>query len=273
VGIREVAPKVVACCTHDTGSAVVAVPAEDTNDWAYLSSGTWSLIGVELPMPLMTDEARVANFTNELGFGGKVRLLKNIIGLWLLQECRRHWNEEGSDLDYSELTRLAQEAEPLRSMIQPDDPRFLPPGDMPDRIRAFCRESGQPEPQTPGQFARCILESLALLYAVRLEELEQLTRRSIRTLHIVGGGSFNRLLNQFAANATGRVVLAGPVEATAIGNLMVQAIAVGDVADLPAARKIVSDSFLVERFEPDGDDAWSAARERFATLKLPALGL
>jgi len=271
--IREATPSVVACCTHDTGSAVVAVPAEDTNDWAYLSSGTWSLLGVELPMPLLTDAARVANFTNELGFGGTVRLLKNVIGLWLLQECRRHWSEEGSDLDYGELTRLAEEAEPLRSLIQPDDPRFLPPGDIPARMRVFCSESGQPEPQTPGQFARCIFESLALLYAVRLDELEQLTGRSIRTLHVVGGGSCNRLLNQFAANATRRVVLAGPVEATAIGNVMVQAIAMGEVADLPAARRIVADSFSVERFSPDEDAAWPVARERFAALKLPAFGL
>lgn len=266
IGLRDPAPAVVACCTHDTGSAVVAVPAEDNADWAYLSSGTWSLIGVELPAPLLTEDARRANFTNELGFGRTVRFLKNIVGLWLLQECRRAWVKNGAEFDYAELTALAEKAEPLRSLIQPDDPRFLPPGDMPERISAFCRETGQPIPATPGQIALCIFESLALLYAVRLQELERLTSRGIRTLHIVGGGSCNKLLNQLAANATGRVVIAGPVEATAIGNVLVQAIAMGDITDLAAARGVVRNSFAVERFEPTADPVWQSARERFAAL-------
>jgi rhamnulokinase len=266
LGLGYSSPEVVACCTHDTGSAVVAVPAETGNDWAYLSSGTWSLIGVELPAPLLNEDARKANFTNELGFGHTVRFLKNIIGLWLLQECRRQWVRDGHELDYAEITRLAENTEPLRSLIQPDDPRFLPPGDMPSRIREFCKETNQPIPETPGQIARCIFESLALLYAVRLEELERLTGRTIRTLHIVGGGSCNKLLNQLAANATGRAVIAGPVEATAIGNVLVQAIAMGDVADLSAARRIVRDTFEVERFEPAGDSIWQQAGERFAAL-------
>lgn len=265
--LPETNPAVVACCTHDTGSAVAAVPAEDNQNWAYLSSGTWSLIGVELSAPLLTETARRANFTNELGFGGTVRFLKNIIGLWLLQECRRQWGIKGEDLSYAELTTLAERAEPLRSLVNPDDPRFLPPGDMPARIRSYCEETRQPVPETPGQIARCIFESLALLYAVRLEELEQLTGRRITTLHIVGGGSSNRLLNQFAADATGRAVVAGPVEATAIGNVLVQAIAMGDVADLTAARRIVRESFAVERFEPSGDLVWRTARERFAAVK------
>jgi rhamnulokinase len=170
------------------------------------------------------------------------------------------------DLDYTHLTAQAQDAEPLRSLIQPDDSRFLPPGNMPERIRAFCRETRQPVPETPGRIARCIFESLALLYAVRLEELERLTGRRIRNLHIVGGGSCNRSLNQFAANATGRIVMAGPVEATAIGNVLVQAIALGDLADLSAARSVVRNSFPVERFEPDGDPIWQTARKRFAQL-------
>jgi rhamnulokinase len=266
IGLRESMPTVVACCTHDTGSAVAAVPAEADGDWAYLSSGTWSLIGVELSSPLLSEEARLANFTNELGFGRTVRFLKNIVGLWLLQESRRHWSENGEEFDYAELTKLAEEAEPFRSVIQPDDSRFLPPGNMPERIRTFCRETGQPIPETPGQVSRCIFESLALLYAVRLEELERLTGRTIRALHIVGGGSCNRLLNQLAANATGRKVIAGPVEATAIGNALVQAIAMGDLSDLAAARAVVRSSFPVERFEPDGNAAWQSARGRFANL-------
>lgn len=260
------APAVVACCTHDTGSAVVAVPADDNEEWAYLSSGTWSLIGVELPSPMLTEEARRTNFTNELGFGCTVRFLKNIVGLWLLQECRRQWSKEGADYDYAELTKLAEKAEPIRSLIQPDDPAFLSPGDMPARIRAFCEKTDQPVPDTPGRIARCIFESLALLYAVRLDELERLTGRTISVLHIVGGGSCNRLLNQFAANATNRVVVAGPVEATAIGNVLVQAIAMGDIPDLRAARGIVRDSFPVDRFEPVDELLWKNARARFAAL-------
>jgi len=257
------APSVIACCTHDTGSAVVAVPADAEEGWAYLSSGTWSLIGVELPAPLLTEEARRANFTNELGYAGTVRFLKNIIGLWLLQECRRHWAEAGDQLDYDELTKLAENAAPLRSLIDPDDARFLPPGDMPARIREFCKETGQPIPESPAEISRCILESLALLYAIRIEELERLTGRTIRVLHIVGGGSCNRLLNQFAANATGRVVVAGPVEATAIGNVLVQSIATGNLPDLQTARKVVRDSFSVEKFEPTAGADWQQARERF----------
>ena len=218
-GVRK--PEVVACCTHDTGSAVAAVPTHEGEEWAYLSSGTWSLIGVELAEPLINDGARKANFTNELGFDRSVRFLRNIVGMWLLQECRRVWSEGGEDVSYAHLTDLAKEADPLRSLIAPDDARFLSPGDMPSRIRQFCKETGQPIPETFGQVARCIFESLALLYAVRLAELEILTGRSLRTLHIVGGGSRNGLLNQFAADATGRTVVAGPVEATAIGNVIV----------------------------------------------------
>jgi rhamnulokinase len=241
------------------------VPAQGTG-WAYLSSGTWSLIGVERSAPLLSEEARRANFTNELGYGGTVRLLRNIIGLWLLQECRRQWERDGRQLGYAECVRLAAEAEPLEALIHPDDPRFLAPGDMPGRIRDFCRETGQPVPDLPGAMARCIFESLALLYAVRLDELERITGEKLHTLHIVGGGSRNALLNQFAADATGRTVVAGPVEATAIGNVLVQGLATGDLKDLGEAREVVARSFDVERYVPVSCAAWDEARKRFAAI-------
>ena len=247
-GLRDV--QVVATCSHDTGAAVAAVPAENKDDWAYLSSGTWSLLGMELPAPLISEKIREHNFTNEAGCAGTTRFLKNIVGLWILQESRREWARQGLELDYAALTREAQGAEAFRSLINPRADRFMKPGDMPQKIVAYCLETSQTAPQTPGQFARCILESLALLYRVTLEEMEQLTGRTVTRLHIVGGGSQNALLNQFAANATGRHVVAGPAEATAIGNVLIQAIALGHVDSLPALRKIVRDSFALKAFQP-----------------------
>ncbi len=256
---------VVAGCTHDTAAAVAAVPAQG-DDWAYLSSGTWSLIGVELPGPLINEAARAANFTNEVGYGGTIRFLKNIIGLWLLQECRRAWAHDGQELDYAAITDLAHAAAPLRSLIHPDDPRFHAPPDMPAAIRAYCRDTDQPEPLTPGEYARCIFESLALLYGAKLGELERLTGRALRVLHVVGGGSKNELLNQCAADATGREVLAGPVEATAMGNVLAQALALGCIPSLSAARAIVRESTSVVRYAPQDIATWQAARKRFAQL-------
>lgn len=221
--------KVVAGCSHDTAAAVAAVPAEG-NDWAYLSSGTWSLIGLELDAPLINDAVREANFTNEIGYGGTIRFLKNIIGLWILQECRREWSAGGEELDYGRLVEMAGEAEAFRSLINPNDARFMQPGGMPDKVRTFCEETGQPVPDSRPRMVRCILESLALLYAETLDQLEQLSGKSIRRLHIVGGGSRNELLNQLTADVSGREVVAGPVEATAIGNLLVQAAAQGGLA-------------------------------------------
>ncbi|MEO8350479.1 MAG: rhamnulokinase family protein [Chthoniobacteraceae bacterium] len=257
--------EVVACCTHDTASAVVAVPAEG-DICAYLSSGTWSLLGVELEQPIISEASRRANFTNEVGFGGTIRLLKNIAGLWILQECRRAWATGGLEISYEELMELAQASEPLRSLIRPDDQRFVRAGEMPEKVRALCRETKQPVPETPGQFARCIFDSLALSYASVLSEIEGLIGREIATLHIVGGGSRNRLLNQLAADATGRRVVAGPVEATAIGNLLVQAIAFGELASLQEARRLVSRSFELTTFEPQPGEAWSTAAKYFASL-------
>jgi rhamnulokinase len=260
--------QVVATCSHDTGTAVAAVPAEENQDWAYLSSGTWSLLGLELPGPLISEKIRERNFTNEAGYGGTTRFLKNIVGLWLLQESRREWARQGLELEYGALTMEAEGAEPFRSLINPKAEKFLKPDDMPGKIAAYCVKTGQPAPETPGQYVRCILESLALLYRVTLEELEQLTGRSIKRLHIVGGGSRNALLNQFAADAIQRQVITGPVEATAIGNVLIQAIALGHVESLAALRQIVRDSFVLQTFEPNSPAGWPAACQRFIKLNL-----
>lgn len=265
VGLANV--EVVATCSHDTGAAVAAVPATEGDDWAYLSSGTWSLIGVELPQPLISDAVLDANFTNEGGYGGTTRFLKNVVGLWILQECRRTWEAEGKVLDYATLMTLATDATPLVSLINPDDARFLKPGGMPDKIQAFCRETNQPVPETTGAFVRCILESLALMYRRQLTVIESLTGRSIKKLHIVGGGSQSALLNQFSANATGRVVLAGPVEGTAIGNILIQAITAGELDSLAALRACVAKSFPVAEFKPLDPDIWEAAFTRFESLR------
>jgi len=279
--------QVIATCTHDTGAAVAGVPvaadvrrrtsgegAEEirlltsaaTTNWAYLSSGTWSLLGLELTAPILTDRCRELNFTNEIGFGNTVRLLKNIVGLWLVQECRREWARAGQDFDYATLTQLAAEAEPFRSLINPADPRYLAPDAMPERIATACRASGQPVPETPGQFVRCVLESLALEYRRTLRQAEELAGIQVERLHIVGGGSKNALLNQFAASAVGLPVLAGPTEATAIGNILVQAIALGHLPSLAAGRELVGTSFETVRYEPRDAAQWSAAWERFVRL-------
>lgn len=260
--------QVVATCSHDTAAAVAAVPASDREGWAYLSSGTWSLLGVELPEPLINEGIRKLNFTNEAGYGGTTRFLKNIVGLWLLQECRRVWRSQGTKHDYAALIVEAERAEPFRSLIDPRAARFLKPGDMPQRIVSYCRETQQQPPETPGQFARCILESLSLLYRLTIEEIEQATGHPIRRLHIVGGGSQNALLNEFAANATGREIIAGPAEATAIGNVLIQAIALGHVQSLAALREIVRDSFSLQSFEPRVTADWQAAYQRFLGLNL-----
>jgi len=259
--------KVIATCSHDTGAAVAAVPAEPGDDWAYLSSGTWSLIGVELPAPLINHDTREANFTNEGGFGGTTRFLKNIVGLWILQECRRDWERLGESFDYATLNGLAAAAQPLQTLIDPDDARFLKPGDMLAKIEAFARETGQPVPSTPGEFTRAILESLALFYRATLAKIEGLSGRKIARLHIVGGGSQSALLNQFAASATGRPVLAGPVEATAIGNILIQALAGGQLDSLAALRETVRSSFPIVAFQPADRALWEEAFARFEAIR------
>jgi rhamnulokinase len=206
------------------------------------------------------------NFTNEIGFGSSVRLLKNIIGLWLVQECRREWAREGQDYDYNRLTELAAAAPAFVSLIDPTDPRFIAPGDMPAKIAAYCAEHGEPVPDGPGPYVRCVLESLALLYSRTLRQIEGLTGRKVTRLHIVGGGSKNRLLNQLAANALQIPVATGPVEATAIGNILVQAIAMGQLPSLAAARGVVRASFDSGMVLPQEEAAWAKAHARFRRL-------
>jgi rhamnulokinase len=260
------AAKIIATCSHDTGAAVAAVPATGDN-WAYLSSGTWSLLGAELPAPVITEAARQAGFTNEVGLGGSIRFLKNIAGLWVLQECRRAWEDNGARLTYEELTRLASENGPASAHLNLSDPRFLAPGNMPGKIAAFCQETAQPIPANPGEFARTILESLALTYAQTLRELESVIGHRFEKLHIVGGGSRSELLNQMTADATGVNVITGPVEATAIGNILIQALALGHLGSASELRRVVENSFPTRNFTPGAKLFSDAARTRFQQLQ------
>lgn len=259
--------RVVAPGTHDTASAVAAVPAAD-RDWAYLSSGTWSLLGVESERPHITPVVLQKNFTNEGGVCHTTRLLKNICGLWLLEECRREWVRQGVETQYGALAAQAAGSEAFRSLIDVDDPAFLAPGDMPGRIAWACRRSGQPEPETTGEFARAIFESLALKYRIVLADLAAITGRSPATLHIVGGGSQNQMLCQYASDACGIPVVAGPVEATAAGNVLMQGLAAGRIGDLDQLREIVRGSFPLVRYEPDPRSAagWREAADRLSHL-------
>ena len=256
---------VIASAGHDTASAVAAVPATGS-DFVYLSSGTWSLMGVELDEPIINEQSLAYDLTNEGGVGDTFRLLKNIMGLWLVQECRREWARPGEPFSYDELTQMAAQAPAFGPLIDLRDMRFLPPGDMPARIQAFCRETGQPAPETKGQIIRCALESLALEYRWVAERLDELVGRRLPTVHIFGGGSQNKLLNQLAADATGRTVVAGPVEATAIGNVLVQALGLGHIATLAEGRALVRRSFALETYEPHDTAAWDEAYEKYLSL-------
>jgi rhamnulokinase len=233
---------------HDTASAVAAVPTKGGTDWCYISSGTWSLMGVELDAPVINEHSMQANFTNEVGVGGKIRFLKNIAGLWLIQECRRAWAREGNDYTYAELMELAAAAKPSETVIDPE--AFYTPGNHPQRIRQYCRKTGQAVPEDVGTMCRVILHSLAARYKDALETIESLTGRTIKVIHIVGGGSRNRLLNQLAADVTGRIVIAGPAEATAAGNALTQALGSDAIDSLEELREVVRLSFEVEQFLP-----------------------
>jgi rhamnulokinase len=257
---------VVASAGHDTASAVAAVPATD-KDYIYLSSGTWSLMGVELDRPMINAESLAASMTNEGGVGNTIRFLKNIVGLWMLQECRSQWTRSGTDYDYDQLSAMACESPAFGPLVDPDDERFLSPKDMVDAIQSLCRETGQTAPVESGAVVRCVLESLAMEYRCVTEQLDRLLSKDHSTIHIIGGGSKNRLLNQFTANATGRTVVAGPVEATAIGNILVQAIAMGEIDTLAEGREIVRQSFPAETYYPEDVDAWDQAYERYRKLK------
>lgn len=256
---------VIAAACHDTASAVVAVPTTSDN-YAYISSGTWSLMGMEIPEPVINDACFEANMTNEGGVYGTIRLLKNVMGMWLVEQSRNTWEAQGHQYDYATLTQMAIEAEPFRSIVDPDDPLFLPPGDMPSYIREFCRRTGQPEPQTPGQVMRSIYESLALKYRWTLDKLISLTGRSVEAVHIVGGGSRSTLLCQMTADACNRPVVAGPSEATALGNAIMQFITLGEFDNVAQAREVLSRTAGTVRYEPKHVEAWEKAYERFKTL-------
>ena len=262
--------RVVTPGSHDTASAVVGAPLAGPTT-AFLSSGTWSLIGLEVPGPVINNATLAANLTNEGGVAGTIRLLRNVTGLWLVQESRRALWPAGDAPSYEDLTALAETAPAFTAFIDPDDERFLRPGDLPARVRAFCAETGQPVPQDTGTLVRVILESLALRYAVAIDELAAASGHPIEAIHVVGGGSNHRLLCRLTAGATGLPVRAGPVEATAIGNLAVQAIASGELASVAEARDLVARSFPVTSHEPSGDRAEARARfARIAAGSLPA---
>ena len=252
---------VIAPACHDTGSAVAAITTRDGT--AFLSSGTWSLIGTELDQPILTSEALKANFTNEGGVNGTTRLLKNVMGLWILQGCRNCWSGQGRVADYSELTTIGGEATPFAHLIDPDDESFLRAPDMLRAIDAFCKKTHQPTPTSPGAYVRCVLDSLALKYRMVLRSLERVCGQPMREVRVIGGGSKNGLLNQFTANATGRRVIAGPAEATALGNIAVQILATGQASSLKEVRAIVDRSFPTEVFDPLDTDKWERHTERF----------
>jgi len=258
--------KVVAPPTHDTASAVAGVPTANTgkSNWAYISSGTWSLMGVEVAKASLSERTLEFNMTNEGGLDGTYRLLKNIMGLWLVQRCKRAFDARGREYGYDELVALAAKAPPLRSIVNPDDSRFYNPPDMPRAIQDFCKETGQPVPKTEGELVRCALESLALRYRQVLGWLEELTGNRIEVIHIVGGGSKNEMMNQFAADACQRPVIAGPVEATASGNLLVQVRSSGELGSLSDMRSVIRKSSDMKTFNPKHNLAWNDAAARFA---------
>ncbi len=256
-----VGTSVIAPACHDTGSAVAAITARDGT--AFLSSGTWSLLGTELDAPVITPDALRMNFTNEGGVNGTTRLLKNVMGLWMLQGCRQSWAAQGHSYDYRELIELAAREIPFRHLVDPDDESYLRPADMLADIEKFCVRTHQPIPHEPGAYVRTVLESLAFKYRMVLRNLEQVSGKSIAQIRIIGGGSKNRLLNQLTADATGRRVLAGPAEATALGNVAIQVLATGGASSLKEVRAMVDRSFPTEVFEPIEPGKWDQQAERF----------
>ncbi len=261
LGEHENIPVIAPAC-HDTGSAVAGVPAP-SGDYAYISSGTWSLVGTEEQQPVINAQALEQNITNEGGAYGSFRLLKNVMGLWILQQCRSSWTAAGKANEYDELVKMADESPPLLALIDPDDSRFLQPGDHPAIIRQICNETDQAIPQYKGEIVRCVLESLALKYRQVIETLQTLSGRQLKRIYIVGGGSRNRLLNQLTSDATGLPVQAGPIEATVLGNALVQFITLGDLNDIHEGRRLVSHSFEPESYEPRNKSIWDEAYQRF----------
>ncbi|MBO0796057.1 MAG: rhamnulokinase, partial [Ktedonobacteraceae bacterium] len=263
VGLPDV--PLTAVAEHDTASAVVAVPS-DSVSFAYLSCGTWSLLGTEVTEPVLSEQALAWNVTNEGGIGGTTRLLKNITGLWLLQECRRTWRSAGQQISYEDEAQLIAQAEPFLTFIDPDDPLFASPGSMPELIQQYCRQRGQRVPDTMGAILRCIIESLAMKHRFVLERIEQLVGQRFGGLHVVGGGVAHESLCQWTANALARPVWAGPQEATAIGNVLVQLMALGYIQDLQQARQVVRTSFEIKEYEPAEAERWEEAYQRFLTV-------
>jgi len=256
---------VYAVCCHDTASAVASIPVRE-NLWAYLSSGTWSLLGVETENPIINEKSFKHNFTNEGGYGGSIRFLKNIMGLWILQECRRYWEKSGENFSYERLTEMAGSAQMFSSFINVNSSDFLFPGDMPKRIQEYCKRTGQHIPEDIPQTSRVVLESLAMEYRYAMDSLEDTTENKIEILHIVGGGSQNRLLSQFTASATRKSVIAGPVEATAAGNLLVQAMANKEISDIPQLREVVRRSFPLFVYQPKDTSLWDENYEKYKGL-------
>lgn len=253
---------VISVCGHDTQSAITSVPCED-GDFAFLSSGTWSLFGTELDKPIVNETSMNINITNEGGFDGSTGFLKNIIGLWLIQESRRQWKREGKEYSYADLEKLALAAEPFKCFIDPDAPEFVPHGNIPERVREFCRKTGQYVPEMVGEIMRCIYESLAMKYRLTFEKLRECTERDYPVIHVIGGGTKDGLLCQMTANSCDRTVKAGPIEATVMGNVAVQLMSDGSVKNIGQARKIVANSSELKTFEPKDTDKWAGAYEDF----------
>lgn len=253
---------VISVCGHDTQSAITSVPCKD-GDFAFLSSGTWSLFGTELDKPIVNETSMNINITNEGGFDGSTGFLKNIIGLWLIQESRRQWKREGKEYSYADLEKLALAAEPFKCFIDPDAPEFVPHGNIPERVREFCRKTGQYVPETVGEIMRCIYESLAMKYRLTFEKLRECTERDYPVIHVIGGGTKDGLLCQMTANSCDRTVKAGPIEATVMGNVAVQLMSDGSVENIGQARKIVAESSELKTFEPKDTDKWAGAYEDF----------
>lgn len=256
---------VISVCGHDTQSAITSVPCED-GDFAFLSSGTWSLFGTELDKPIVNETSMNINITNEGGFDGSTGFLKNIIGLWLIQESRRQWKREGKEYSYADLEKLALAAEPFKCFIDPDAPEFVPHGNIPERVREFCRKTGQYVPETVGEIMRCIYESLAMKYRLTFEKLRECTERDYPVIHVIGGGTKDGLLCQMTANSCDRTVKAGPIEATVMGNVAVQLMSDGSVKNIGQARKIVAESSELKTFEPKDTDKWAKAYEDFLKI-------
>lgn len=251
----------IAVCGHDTQAAITAVPSAE-KDFAFISSGTWSLFGTELEEPIINEKSIKMNVTNEGGYGYSIGFLKNIIGLWLIQESRRHWNRSGNDYSYADLERLALQAKPFQCFIDPDAPEFVPHGNIPERVREFCKKTGQYVPESVGEIMRCIYESLAMKYRVTFEKLMECTGKDYPVIHVIGGGTKDTLLCQMTANACNRKVTAGPIEATVLGNIAVQLLATGAIKSIAEARKIVANSEGVKEYLPLDADEWELAYQR-----------